>query len=117
MFTKTGEREYENKYFKTYNYDCSLRDCINNIIDSNIQVEKVSITDNGDVGMKYFGGEYSYDDFLSIYDKLISDIDVIKMSLKNETLIRIYSSPKIVGLVTTDINLELEDLLKKNRVL
>lgn len=115
MFNKKFEREYRNNYYKGYSSDSSIYEVINIIMNSDISFKSVTLSDRGDVGLKYFGGEYSYEKFCIIYEDIKSDIDTLSFNfLDNSGSIEVSISDKTIILVTNNINLDINDLLKKS---
>lgn len=118
MFNKIYERQYKEYIMKGYNFSGSVYDAINSFLESNIEFSTIEATDKGDVGMKYFGGEYSYDEFMQIYNKIKFDIDTLSMNLKSGIgSIELDTSSKNIILLTRDSHLDLNDMLTKKKTL
>ena len=112
MFTKTLDSKYNDYYMKFYEYDSSIYDAIDLIINSEINFSKVNISDKGDLGMKYFGGKYSFDDFIQIYKGIKLDIDTLSLYFGDDlNIIQISTDSKDIILFTKNQNLDLNDLL------
>ena len=109
---------FKDYYMKYYEYDSSIYDAINTIISSGINFSEVRVTDKGDVGMKYFGGKYSFDDFMAIYERIKLDIDTLGLYfVENKDSIQISTEEKDIILVTKNQNLDLNNLLEKKKTL
>ncbi len=118
MFKKSLESMFNDYYMKYYDYDSSIYDAINTIINSGINFSEVRVTDKGDVGMKYFGGKYSFDDFMTIYERIKLDIDTLGLYFgKNNDSIQISIEEKDIILVTKSQDLDLNNLLEKKKTL
>ena len=117
MIEKSYEREYKGYLMKSYHCD-SIYGVIDDIISSNINFSSVEVTDKGDVGMRYFGGQYTYETFLQMYDGIKQDIDTLSLKMYDgEGSIEISTDDGSVILLTKDKSLELENLIKKNKEL
>ena len=66
------KKDYYLKLYKTNGYIYKVLD---QIIYSNIPIVSVRLTENQDVGLKMYNGEYSFDDFIKFYDKAKFDVD------------------------------------------
>jgi len=109
---------FKDYYMKYYEYDSSIYDAINTIISSEINFSEVRVTDKGDVGLKYFGGKYSFDDFMNVYEKIKLDIDTLGLYFgENKDSIQISTEEKDIILVTKDQNLDLNNLLEKKKTI
>ena len=112
MIEKMYEREYHGYLMKGYRCD-SVYSVIDKITQSDVRFERVEVSDKGDVGMKYFGGDYSYEEFLSIYDRIRLDIDTLSLTLPGDAgSVEISTDDKSVIILTKDGSLKIEDLIK-----
>ncbi len=105
-----------NEYtMKGYTFDESIYDVIDKVMNSNIVFNKVTISDSGDVGMKLFDREYTYEKFLDIYDKLRSKMDGFALHFADGTgFIDFDIESNCIILVSKDFTLDLNDLIKLN---
>lgn len=114
MFKKIKDIYDEGMFYKYYNCDCSIYEAMDTVLNSNIEIKTVEVSDVGDNSMRYFGGKYSYDDFMNIYDRVRSDIDTLSLTLMdNKGYIGFSTGIDSIRLVVKDKNLELNDLLEK----
>ena len=113
MLDKKIDREYKGNFYKGYTFDGSIFDAIEIITNSDLEIISVEITDKGDIGMKYFGGEYSYEKFLKMYDDIKFSIDTISFNLKHDTSIEISLEDKDIILITKFPDLDLINIFKK----
>lgn len=70
-------------YLTYYSFEGSVFDIIDDIIQSGLEFSKVFMYDDGDVGLKYFGGEYTWDEFLNTYERVCCDIGYMVFEIAN----------------------------------
>lgn len=116
MFEKIGDNQRQNKYSKIYKSSSTYdtMEIINKLLENNINIIRVYIVEDADLGMKRFEGNYSFDDFMLIYNKIDkNDISSLVLYLENE--IKLYlGSGEYISMVSKD-NIELNDLLDKSK--
>lgn len=118
MFKKISEKNYRDEALKCYNYDGTLINCLNAIINSDMKIEKISIFDDSEVGFPNFDKTYSYSEFLNAYDKICYYINLginnVHIILEDKSVIRIDNATKTLALFTKNIDFDLQNLEKKN---
>ena len=104
MFNKKLEKQFDEYTIKYYISDSSIYSSMDEIVNSGIEFETAEVYDKGDVGMKYFGGTYSFDVFLQMYDKIKEDIDTLSLKLPEKIgSIDISTDDKYIRLIKKDI--------------
>ncbi len=114
ILKKMNTEKFDDEYYTLYEYEDSsyTYEIINKIIESKLNIKSVGLSDNGDVGMKYFGGKYSFNDFLNLYNRIsLSDIEVISFCIEENTIMKIYPEEKSVLVISND-NIKIEDLIR-----
>ena len=110
---KTGIDALGN-YFSYYTCEGSIFDAIDNIINSGVEFSKVYMYDDGDVSLKYFGGEYTWEEFLKTYEKVSQDIGEMVFEIANDVGSIIIKVPEEhVFFSRKDGSLDLNDLIQK----
>ncbi len=113
MFYKVNEKKFEdNTIVKSYKSDSSIYDVIDTVLSSSDGISSITVTDQGDVGMKYFGGTYSFDDFMLIYDRIKLDIEHLNINFQ-DCKIDFDIPEEWICLLSNNSSIELDDIVKK----
>ena len=97
-------------------YRCNANSIIERLIDKGFRCEKVSMKDAADVGMKMFGGRYSWDEFCELYPEVRFKAAHIIFYLPDDCIIYFsFFDDETATLSISRVDLELEDFLSTDR--
>lgn len=111
MFEENGIKQYGDMYVKSYKTSEDIYDFLNLIAHSILPYTIVKISEDQDVGLKYYNGEYSKDKFLIDFDKMKFDVDDFKFTMENGDFIRIIISTNSILLGSRNPNIDLNTIV------
>ena len=103
-------------FYKKYYRDNEITFTIDSLVESNPDVSFVSAEDMGDVGMRTFGGRYSFDEFAELYPDIRLKLANAIFYFNNKDIAYFDRVNDIATLTTSNSELELEDLLQKKTI-
>ena len=89
MFEEKRAKKYGDFYVKSYKTDKNIYDVLEAIVHSNLPYEIVTVSEDQDVGLKMFNGDYRRNDFLEEYNSMKFAAKDYTFTLANGDFIRI----------------------------
>ena len=116
MFEKSYETKNNEKFIKFYRSNYNIIDVYNMINLEKFTISKIKISEDADLGLKAFGGEYDITQFEEVFNKYFPFIKDITVYFSNIPCSLTVFDDGSVSLISSGINIEINNIiLEKNK--
>ena len=115
MFEKKTEFKILDKYSKVYKSEYNIVQIVEMIQNSQYLVEKIVISDDAHIGLKMFGGEYSFNGFYDAFKSYGSSIESVIVYFSDIPVsMKIYDNGD-VSMISSNKDIELSDIVTEKK--